>query len=160
MQAARMAPALGRQLRRLGVGRCVLGQEGWGGGGLTAGLGTAPGLNPAPHSSRTSALLGHPPPDPARRPYASGAAQVSDGGMGRAVWEWGVCLGSPFLAAGRGLPLRPGHLPPGLAPKVGERAGQGALMNWGKGRRTRPPPAPRSSPGVSLALRKLLSRPR
>uniref|UniRef100_A0A7N5JR02 Very long-chain specific acyl-CoA dehydrogenase, mitochondrial n=1 Tax=Ailuropoda melanoleuca TaxID=9646 RepID=A0A7N5JR02_AILME len=54
MQAARMAPALGRQLRRLGVG-----------------------------SSRTSALLGHPPPDPARRPYASGAAQVSDGGMGR-----------------------------------------------------------------------------
>uniref|UniRef100_A0A7N5JWK1 Very long-chain specific acyl-CoA dehydrogenase, mitochondrial n=1 Tax=Ailuropoda melanoleuca TaxID=9646 RepID=A0A7N5JWK1_AILME len=40
MQAARMAPALGRQLRRLGVGRCVLGQEGWGGGGLTAGLGT------------------------------------------------------------------------------------------------------------------------
>ncbi|XP_040485861.1 very long-chain specific acyl-CoA dehydrogenase, mitochondrial [Ursus maritimus] len=47
MQAARIAPGVGRQLRRLGVG-----------------------------SSRTSALLWHPPPGLARRPYASGAAQA------------------------------------------------------------------------------------
>lgn len=38
MQAARIAPGVGRQLRRLGVGRCVLGQEGWG-GGLDSGFG-------------------------------------------------------------------------------------------------------------------------
>uniref|UniRef100_A0A8P0SKC2 Very long-chain specific acyl-CoA dehydrogenase, mitochondrial n=2 Tax=Canis lupus familiaris TaxID=9615 RepID=A0A8P0SKC2_CANLF len=47
MQAARMAPSVGRQLRRLGVG-----------------------------SSRPSALLGQPLPGPACRPYASGAAQA------------------------------------------------------------------------------------
>nr|XP_025861461.1 very long-chain specific acyl-CoA dehydrogenase, mitochondrial [Vulpes vulpes] len=47
MQAARMAPSVGRQLRRLGVG-----------------------------SSRPSALLGQPPPGPVRRSYASGAAQA------------------------------------------------------------------------------------
>ncbi|XP_027481141.1 very long-chain specific acyl-CoA dehydrogenase, mitochondrial isoform X4 [Zalophus californianus] len=47
MQAARMAPSVGRQLRRLGLGR-----------------------------SRPRALLWQPPPGPARRPYASGAAQA------------------------------------------------------------------------------------
>ncbi|XP_029784324.1 very long-chain specific acyl-CoA dehydrogenase, mitochondrial isoform X1 [Suricata suricatta] len=47
MQAARMAPIVGRQLRSLGVG-----------------------------SSRPCALLGQPPLGPARRPYASGAAQA------------------------------------------------------------------------------------
>nr|XP_055161326.1 very long-chain specific acyl-CoA dehydrogenase, mitochondrial [Nyctereutes procyonoides] len=47
MQAARMTPSVGRQLRRLGVG-----------------------------SSWPSTLLGQPPPGPARRPYASGAAQA------------------------------------------------------------------------------------
>ncbi|CAK7318213.1 Very long-chain specific acyl-CoA dehydrogenase, mitochondrial [Vulpes lagopus] len=47
MQAARMAPSVGRQLRRLGVG-----------------------------SSRPSALLGQPPSGPVRRSYASGAAQA------------------------------------------------------------------------------------
>ncbi|KAI5757186.1 ACADVL protein [Gulo gulo luscus] len=47
MQATRMAPSVGRLLRRLGAG-----------------------------SSRPSALLGQPPPGPARRPYASGAAQA------------------------------------------------------------------------------------
>ncbi|XP_021550182.1 very long-chain specific acyl-CoA dehydrogenase, mitochondrial isoform X2 [Neomonachus schauinslandi] len=48
MQAARMAPSVGRQLRRLGVG-----------------------------SSRPRAPVWQPPPGPARRPYASGAAQES-----------------------------------------------------------------------------------
>ncbi|PNJ13096.1 ACADVL isoform 34, partial [Pongo abelii] len=48
MQAARMAPSLGRQLLRLGVG-----------------------------SSRLTALLGQPRPGPARRPYAGGAAQLA-----------------------------------------------------------------------------------
>ncbi|XP_034845340.1 very long-chain specific acyl-CoA dehydrogenase, mitochondrial isoform X4 [Mirounga leonina] len=47
MQAARMAPSVGRQLRRLGVG-----------------------------SSRPRAPVWQPPPGPARRPYASGAAQA------------------------------------------------------------------------------------
>ncbi|XP_032287604.1 very long-chain specific acyl-CoA dehydrogenase, mitochondrial isoform X2 [Phoca vitulina] len=47
MQAARMAPSVGRQLQRLGVG-----------------------------SSRPRALVWQPPPGPARRPYASGAAQA------------------------------------------------------------------------------------
>ncbi|XP_027980810.1 very long-chain specific acyl-CoA dehydrogenase, mitochondrial isoform X2 [Eumetopias jubatus] len=47
MQAARMAPSVGRQLRRLGLGR-----------------------------SRPRALLWQPPPGPARQPYASGAAQA------------------------------------------------------------------------------------
>nr|XP_035922165.1 very long-chain specific acyl-CoA dehydrogenase, mitochondrial isoform X1 [Halichoerus grypus] len=47
MQAARMAPSVGRQLQRLGVG-----------------------------SSRPRALVWQPPPGPARRRYASGAAQA------------------------------------------------------------------------------------
>uniref|UniRef100_A0A1D5R253 Very long-chain specific acyl-CoA dehydrogenase, mitochondrial n=1 Tax=Macaca mulatta TaxID=9544 RepID=A0A1D5R253_MACMU len=48
MQAARIAPSLGRQLLRLGGG-----------------------------SSRPTALLGQPRPGPARRPYAGGAAQLA-----------------------------------------------------------------------------------
>ncbi|XP_035922166.2 very long-chain specific acyl-CoA dehydrogenase, mitochondrial isoform X2 [Halichoerus grypus] len=48
MQAARMAPSVGRQLQRLGV-----------------------------ESSRPRALVWQPPPGPARRRYASGAAQES-----------------------------------------------------------------------------------
>ena len=86
MQAVRTAPVVGRQLRRLGVGRCVFDRRD--GAGVASDLGTGPGLKPPlPHSSWPRALLGQPPLGLARRPYASGATQVSDGGLGRGVWE-------------------------------------------------------------------------
>ncbi|KAF0872640.1 ACADV protein, partial [Crocuta crocuta] len=74
MQAARIAPIVGRQLQGLGVGRCVFKRRA--GAGVASEPGTGPGLNPSPHSCRPCALRGQPPLGLAWRPYAGGAAQA------------------------------------------------------------------------------------
>lgn len=78
MQAARTAPRVGRQLLRLGCGRCV-----YAGRDRGSELGDPARTEPPTlHSSRPCSLLGQSQLCPARRPYANGATQVGDGGFG------------------------------------------------------------------------------
>lgn len=114
-----MAPSMGRQLRRLGGGRCVYDRRDG-----AAGLGTGRGLNLCSPQLAAQCVPWAAPARPGPATLCQWSRSGNDGALTSRV-----LVGSHLPATGRGLPLDFSHLPNSLAPKVGERAGQGPRIH-------------------------------